>query len=177
MGRWGLHPRRIHHLIKIPGSQFPSHHDLVESTRSGIPHTGLSLRVITPRVRQHSSQFCRLQADRAEATCRNDAVRRLRYQITPSPPFGDVQIKFNNPFLGKVVFEPPGQDGLLELPDGISRRRQKRFFGELLADGAAARLELPFLEVFFEGFLHRLKVKTIMDQNLSSSAIRTALMT
>ena len=33
---------------------------------------------------------------------------------------------------------------------------------KMLADGAAARFELPFLEVFFEGFLHRLKVKTLM---------------
>ena len=69
-------------------------------------------------------------------------ARRRLHAVDAVAPLDHVQVQLEDPRLGQLGFEPPGDDQLAQLAQRIPRRRQIEVLGELLRDRARAAHEL-----------------------------------
>ena len=75
-----------------------------------------------------------------EPSCRpaeESLCGRLRAE-DPRPELDDVEVELQDPPLGELSLELPGEQGLLDLPPRVAGRRQPEILDQLLAQGGGA---------------------------------------
>jgi hypothetical protein len=79
-------------------------------------------------------------------------------------PFDDVEIDLKDAALAPEGLDHHGDDGLLDLAQGIAGRRQEQVLGQLLADGRTAGDDAAFLQVLLEGVFDTFPVEAFVFQ-------------
>ena len=94
----------------------------------------------------------RLVAGERRRGLAEEALRGGLGAVDAGRELDDVQIELEDPPLGEVLLERPGEQRLLQLAQGIARRREPEILRQLLREGRGAARHLPLLP----GLLHRL---------------------
>jgi len=118
--------------------------------------------VIPLRVWKNRSKSCRFLGSEPGGRLPIIMHRGSLDSKDPFAPLDHIQVEFEDSLLWESPLDPSRNEGLSHLSQQTLFRGEVEISCELLGDGASTSLELPHLQVFLDGLLDSLVIKSLM---------------
>jgi hypothetical protein len=102
------------------------------------------------RARDHRREKSPLGGVEVKGRDSQDVLGRRLDAVDPISPLDDVEVDFQDSLLRERIFQPPGEEGFLELSSVAPLGREKEVLRELLGDGRRPADSAPLLPVALE---------------------------